>query len=86
MVFLKNWFSEGGSQLKYLLRIPLMLLAILFVVYLFYKIIVSFITKCMTEPPTKRMVTRLDTYMTSDCNSVTLDMGRCKEREYFPGP
>ena len=59
MVFLKNWFGEGGSQLKYLLRIPLMLLAILFVVYLFYKIIVSFITKCMTEPPTK-MMTRLE--------------------------
>ena len=60
MVFLKNWFGEGGSQLKYLLRIPLMLLAILFVVYLFYKIIVSFITKCMTEPPMKKMITRLE--------------------------
>ena len=63
-----------------------MSLTILFVFCLFHKIIVSCITKCMTEPPTKRMVTRLDTYMTSDCNSVTLDMGRCKEREYFPGP
>ena len=90
---LKNWFGEkkkktgaGGSWLKYLFIILLMLLVVLFAFCLFHKIIVSCITKCMTEPPTKRMVTRLDTYMTSDCNSVTLDMGRCKEREYFPGP
>ena len=53
---------------------------------LFHKIIVSCITKCMTEPPMKIMMTRLDIYMINDCNSVTLDMGRCNEREYFAGP
>ena len=53
---------------------------------LFHKIIVSCITKCMTEPPMKIMMTRLDIYMINDCNSVTLDMGGCNEREYFAGP
>ena len=57
---LRTWLGVEGSWLKYLLIIPLMLLAILFVVYLFYKIIVSFITKCMTEPPMKTMITRLE--------------------------
>ena len=55
----KNWFGVGGSWLKYLLLIPLMLLTIPFVFCLFYKIIISCITKCMTEPPTK-MMTRLE--------------------------
>ena len=36
--------------------IPLMLLAIPFVFYLFHKIIISYITKCMTEPPMKMMI------------------------------
>ena len=31
----------------------------LFVFYLFHKIIISYITKCMTEPPMK-MMTRLE--------------------------
>ena len=39
--------------------IPLMLLAIPFVFYLFHKIIISCITKYMTEPPTE-MMTRLE--------------------------
>ena len=63
-----------------------MSLTILFVFCPFHKIIVSCITKCMTEPPMKIMMTRLDIYMINDCNSVTLDMGRCNKREYFPGP
>ena len=50
----------GGSWLKYLLIIPRMLLAILYVFRLFYKIIVSCVTKCMTEPAMKIMI-RLDT-------------------------
>ena len=37
---------------------PLMLLTILFVFCLLHKIIISRITKCMTEPPTKIMMTR----------------------------
>ena len=45
----------GGSWLKYLLLIPLMLLTILFAFCLFHKIIISYIIKCMTEPPTKMM-------------------------------
>ena len=47
----KKWFGVGGSWLKYLLIIPLMLLATLFV---------SYITKCVTEPSTKIMITRLE--------------------------
>ena len=48
----------------------------------------------MTEPPTKLM-NRLEAVdqmyssvyaMINDCNSVTLGMKRCNEREYFPGP
>ena len=51
----KNWFGVGGSWLKYLLLIPLMLFTIPFAFCLFHKIIISSITKCMTEPPTKMM-------------------------------
>jgi len=40
--------------------IPLMLLAIPFVFYLFHKIIISCITKCMIVPPTKIIMTRLE--------------------------
>ena len=76
----KKWFGVGGSWLKYLLIIPLMLLAILFVFFLFYKIIVSCVTKCMTELPTKTMIIRLeaaDQMYSSICNQcVILDMGR----------
>ena len=50
----------GDSWLKYLLIIPLILLAMLFVFCLFYKIIFSCITKCMTEPQMKIMRTRLE--------------------------
>ena len=57
---LGNWFGVGGSWLKYLLLITLMLLTILFVFCLFHKIIVSCITKCMTEPPTKIMMITLE--------------------------
>ena len=56
----KNWFGVGGSWLKYLLLIPLMVLTIPFVFYLFHKIISSCITKCMTEPPVKIVMTRLE--------------------------
>ena len=55
----RNWFGVGGSWLKYLLLIPLMFLTISFIFCLFHKIIISCITKCMTEPPTK-MMTRLE--------------------------
>ena len=55
---LKNWFDVGSSWLKYLLLIPLIILTILFVFCLFHKIIASCITKCMTEPWTKIMMTR----------------------------
>ena len=55
---LENWFGVGRSWLKYLLITLLTLLAILFVFCLFYKIIVFCITKCVTEPPTKIMMTR----------------------------
>ena len=54
----KNWFGVGGSWLKYLLLIPLMLLTTPFVFCLFHKIIISYIIKCMTEPPMK--MTRLE--------------------------
>ena len=57
---LKNWFGARGSWLKYLFIILLMLLVVLFAFCLFYKIIVSCITKCMTEPPTKIMLTKLE--------------------------
>ena len=61
----------------YLLLIPLMLLTIPFVFCLFHKIIISYITKCMTEPPTKMMTGReavdqmysLIYDMIKDCNS-----------------
>jgi len=54
----KNWFGVGGSWLKYLLLIPLMLLTMPFLFCLFHKIIISYIIKCMTEPPMK--MTRLE--------------------------
>ena len=55
----KNWFGVGASWLKYLLVIPLMLLTIPFVFCLFHKLIISCITKYMTEPSMK-MMTRLE--------------------------
>ena len=55
----KNWFGVGGSWLKYLLLIPLMLLTMPFAFCLFHKIIILCITKYMTEPLTK-MITRLE--------------------------
>ena len=48
----------GGSWLKYLPLIPLMLLTIPLAFFLFHKIIISCITKCMNEPPMEIM-TRL---------------------------
>ena len=54
----KNWFGVGASWLKYLFLIPLMLLTIPFVFCLFHKIIISCITKYMTEPSTE--MTRLE--------------------------
>ena len=55
----KKKTGVGGSWLKYLLLIPLMLLIIPFVFCLFHKIINSCITKYMTEPSTE-MMTRLE--------------------------
>ena len=46
-------------MLKYLLLIPLMLLTMPFVFCLFHKLIISCITKYMTEPLTE-MMTRLE--------------------------
>ena len=56
----KKKFGVGGSRLKHLLLVLLMLLTLLFVFCLFHKIIVSCITKCMTEIPMKIMMTRLE--------------------------
>ena len=55
----KKKTGVGGSWLKYLLLIPLMLLIIPFVFCLFHKIIISCITKYMTEP-SREMMTRLE--------------------------
>ena len=60
-----------------------MLLTILFVFCLFHKIIFSYITKYINEPPTKIMMTRLEAvdqmysliYDRWLFNSVTLDLG-----------
>ena len=59
----------GGSWLKYFLIIPQLLLAILYAFCLFYKIIVSCVTKCMTEASMKIMMTRLDT-VDQICSSI----------------
>ena len=56
---LKNKTGVGGSWLKYLLLIPLMLFTIPFAFCLFHKIIISYITKYMTETSTE-MMTRLE--------------------------
>ena len=48
---LRTWLGVEGSWLKYLFIILLMLLVVLFAFCLFHKIIVSCITKCMTEAP-----------------------------------
>ena len=53
----ENWC--GRLMLKYLLLIPLMLLTIPFVFCLFHKLIISCITKYMTDPSTE-MMTRLE--------------------------
>ena len=42
----------------FLLMTLIILLIILFVLCLFYKIIASCLTKCVTEPPMKIMMTR----------------------------
>ena len=55
----KKTTGVGGSWLKYLLLILLMLLSIRFVFCLFHKIIISYITKYMTEP-SMEMMTRLE--------------------------
>ena len=44
---------------NYLLLIPLILLTTI-CICLFHKIVISSIAKCMTEPPTKIMMTRLE--------------------------
>ena len=56
---LKKKTDVGGSWLKYLLLIPLMLLTIPFAFCLFHKIMISCIAKYMTEPSTE-MMTRLE--------------------------
>ena len=58
----------------------LILLAMLFVFYLFCKIAVSYTVKCVSN----RII--YSPYEIDDGNSVTLDMGRSNKREYFPGP
>ena len=60
----------------------------LFVLWLFYKIVVSCITKCVTEPPMKisnlkQLIKYIVLYMINDCNSVTLDTGRYHKSEFF---
>ena len=71
-----------------------MSLAILLVFCLFYKIIVSCFTKCVTEPQIKlTKIWRLETidqiYSSIRPTVVIvllLDMGRGNKREPFPGP
>lgn len=46
---------------------------------LFYKITVSCITRCVAEPLTKYIVL----YVTNDCNSITLHVGRYNTRVFF---
>ena len=53
--------------------------AILFVLCLFYKIVVSYITKCVTEPLTKYIIS----YEINGCNSVTLDMERYNKKKFI---
>ena len=74
LTIFKKKSGVGGSWLKYLLLIPLMLLTIPFVFCLFHKIIISCITKYMTDPSTE-MMTRLEAVdqMYSLINSVTLE-------------
>ena len=83
--------GEGGSWLKYLLLIPLMLLTIPFVFCLFHKIIISCITKYMSLQQKwwldlKQLIKCIARYMINDFNIVNLDMKRCNKRKYFPGP
>ena len=58
LTLLKKKNGMGGSWLTYLLLLPLMVLTIPFVFCLFHKIIISCITKYMTEPSTE--MTRLE--------------------------
>ena len=60
MIFSKNWFGVEGSWLKYLLLIPLMLLTTPICILPVSQDYYYFITKCMTEPPVKIMMTRLE--------------------------
>ena len=59
LTLLKKKNGMGGSWLTYLLLLPLMVLTIPFVFCLFHKIIISCITKYLTEPPVE-MMTRLE--------------------------
>ena len=61
----------------------LILLAILFFYCLFYKTVVSYITKHVIGPLIKWSY--VVPYDINDCNNITLDMGRCNNRKYFPG-
>ena len=54
----RTWFGMGNAWLKYLPITLLMLLAILFLFCLYYKIIVSCVTKCMTVPHAKIIMTQ----------------------------
>ena len=61
----------------------LILLAMLFVLHLFYKIAVSYTAKCVFEASDRIIYSP---YEIDDDNSVTLDMGRSNNRKCFPGP
>ena len=66
---------------------------ILFVFASFTRLLFLAMTKYVTESSMKIMMTRrlavvdetYSLYTINDCNSGTLDMGRCNKREYFPG-
>ena len=53
------WVTPNGSSwLKFLVRTQLILLFILLVFCLFYKIVISYLTRCVTEPLIKIVMTR----------------------------
>ena len=64
----------------------LMLLAMLLVFCLFYKIIIYYSIKCVTEPPVKVMVLGNFKWLIKHIvNNKALDMGNSNKREPFPG-
>ena len=87
LTIFKKKTGVGGSWLKYLLLIPLMLLTIPFVFCLFHKIIISCIPSRWLSIhrkwwlDLKQLIKCIVWYMINDCNSVTLE-GNCNPLQY----